>query len=724
MMLLRNDLFHYPESGKIFRLLWIHPESAGAFVIDINNKNAQPALVSTNELIDDINYGRACLLETDPLAISIKEEFISKKRIVARNRAWRVIENLVDMVPDIYRSHKRGAFVKQICAEHGVTHPTVYKYLRRYWQRGQTANALLPNYDKSGGKGRSRISQSGIKRGRPRKYDPNEGINVTESILSIFRVATQRYYIKNRKHSLSGAFQEMLRDFFFERKIDRETGEVIHILLASASQEGIPTEVQYRYWFEKEINTFDIKRRRVGEKIYDKDMRGFVGTSNAEVWGPGARYQIDATIADVYLVSRLERNRIIGRPVLYVVIDVFSRMIVGFYVGLEGPSWVGAMMALANTTTDKTAYCKRFGFDITQEDWPCHHLPATLLGDRGEIEGHYIETLANNYRVTIENTAPYRADWKGIVEKRFHLLPAKYKPYIPGYVEPDFRQRGARDYRLDAVLDLDQFTEIIIADILYYNNHHELKEYDRDKEIAADGVLPVPVELWEWGINNRSGCLRTYPSDGVRFHLLPTEKATVTEMGIRYGGSYYICNKALEERWLDRARQRGKWSVGISYDPRDRDIIYLHDEKEPNGFLFCTLTERSRVDRNLSEWEIGQRQFSEKTRSAKHETKQKLAAANLSTRINQVVKKAVSQQTDSTLSDRARTNRIRENRKEERTLIGEREAFRLGEQAVRQEGSAKIIPINPSLSDAYSEPDITEILFKLSDDGKRSKDDK
>lgn len=54
-----------------------------------------------------------------------------------------------------------------------------------------------------------------------------------------------------------------------------------------------------------------------------------------ETIGPGSRYQIDATIGDVYLVSEYNRNQIIARPIIYVVIDVFSRMITGVYVGLE-----------------------------------------------------------------------------------------------------------------------------------------------------------------------------------------------------------------------------------------------------------------------------------------------------------------------------------------------------------------------------------------------------
>src|SRR5699024_11939342 len=71
-----------------------------------------------------------------------------------------------------------------------------------------------------------------------------------------------------------------------------------------------------------------------------------LGNSKSETNGPGTRFQIDATIADIYLVSSLDVNKVIGRPVIYAVLDVYSRIITGLYVGLEGPSWIGAMMAL------------------------------------------------------------------------------------------------------------------------------------------------------------------------------------------------------------------------------------------------------------------------------------------------------------------------------------------------------------------------------------------
>ncbi|GGF62072.1 hypothetical protein GCM10010912_04030 [Paenibacillus albidus] len=87
------------------------------------------------------------------------------------------------------------------------------------------------------------------------------------------------------------------------------------------------------------------------------------------------------------MVSEYRREWIIGRPIIYIVIDVFSRYIAGIYNGLEGPSWIGAMMALANTTTDKVNFCAQYGINIDPEDWLSSHLPQKLTADRGELEG-------------------------------------------------------------------------------------------------------------------------------------------------------------------------------------------------------------------------------------------------------------------------------------------------------------------------------------------------
>ncbi|MDV2887992.1 transposase, partial [Alkalihalophilus pseudofirmus] len=87
--------------------------------------------------------------------------------------------------------------------------------------------------------------------------------------------------------------------------------------------------------------------------------------------------------------------------VIYAILDVYSRIITGLYVGLEGPSWVGAMMALDNMVADKVEFCKQYGIDITSEQWPTHHLPEIIIADRGEFEGYSVDNLINNLNIKI-----------------------------------------------------------------------------------------------------------------------------------------------------------------------------------------------------------------------------------------------------------------------------------------------------------------------------------
>lgn len=722
-MLLRNDLLEYSEPHhRTIRLLWLHPTQPVGFAIDTNAHDAVPELMQLLDLQSDLQSGRAKRLIADPYLTIVEEISLPEKRKGRRDDAWKIVADLIRNEPEIYYPRHRAKEVAECVAAGLATRVTIYLYLRRYWQRGQTPNALLPDFAKSGGKGKVRPVSADVKRGRPRKLGELPGLNVDDDIRKIFRVAVARYYTTQVKFTLRGAYDQMIKDFFCERRIDPDTGRVTHAPNGDVLASGFPSFGQFNYWLEQDHDRLDIKRERLKPRIYDKDLRGLLGTSTAEVWGPGARYQIDATIADVYLVSRTDRNKIIGRPVLYVVIDVFSRMIVGIYVGLEGPSWVGAMMALANTASDKQIFCMQSGREIDSEAWPCHHLPATLLGDRGEIEGRMIETLINNFNVTVESAAAYRADWKGIVEQRFRLIPAKFKPYVPGYIDVDYRARGGKDYRLDAVLDLDQFTRIVIECVLYYNNHHELKRYDKDRDLVADNIPTVPIDLWNWGIANRSGSLRQYPEELVRFSLLPVDEATVTLNGIRLRGLFYTCQKALEERWFDKARQRGIWKMKVSYDPRNLDELYLHDPVAPMQFQICQLTERSRAHRQISVWELGQQQEIEKQISAKRQPRQQLAAADLSASIEGVVSGAVKQKGEpSTESAAKRTRNIRVNRAEEKRLNRGAETFRFDADSLRLTTgkSADILQFPSVATDDYSEPDITEILGSI-----QSNDDK
>lgn len=248
--------------------------------------------------------------------------------------------------------------------------------------------------------------------------------------------------------------------------------------------------------------------------------------------GPGSLWQIDSTIGDIYLVSRFDRNRIIGRPVIYLIVDTFSRLIVGFSVSLEGPSWLGAMLVIENATADKVQICREYSIEITEEQWPCHYLPEAILADRGELLSTKADNLVNALGIRMANTPPYRPDWKPIVERQFRLLNDEVIHWVPGAVYQT-RSRGDKDYRLDAVLDIHEFRQLMIHLILHYNYCYWLSDYPMDKFMIADGLEPYPVALWQWGVENL-GRPRVTTPDIVRLNLLPTGEATVTERGIRF----------------------------------------------------------------------------------------------------------------------------------------------------------------------------------------------
>lgn len=746
--LLTNDILVYPHSGQRLRLLRLHevvrPDATGAnedekpqpsetkvasiwFVIDIDAPHALPFGKESQELINDLLTGNAHLLMPDPFLRSNSGKPWKQSLIKVRDRAWALIKDLVQQI-QIFFPQERSVLVQsklgKTC-EGKATKPTLYGHLRRYWQRGQTPNALLPDYQKCGAKGVARVcTPESPKRGRPRIYGDEVGINAHKAIRDVFKAAIQRYG-KENAFTLPGIYDDMVERFFTKQEVDPETGEVRYLPKGITSdranesgipdsdpkESGIPTLGEFKYWFYCEGDSLNLKRRRLGARVYDKDLRGYTGTATTGVWGPGARYVIDATIADVYVVSRLNRRRIVGRPVLYVVIDTFSRMIVGIYIGLEGPSWVGAMMALANAAADKVAFCAKYGIAIKQEDWPCQHLCTYLLGDRGEMESHHVDVLSANFNVMIENAAAYRADWKGIVESRFLLLPAKFKPYTPGYIKPDYRVRGGNDYRLDAVLDLDDFTRIFIACVLRFNNHHELADYDPDRGVLADAVKPVPLDLWNWGIVHRSGALRRYPEEVVKFSLMPTGKASVTTEGIKFQGAFYSGERAMEQRWFDQARQGKGRSVDISYDPRGMDDIYVHGDK-PMAFDVCSMTDRSRALRGLSLQEIDEALTLSAHNSANHRTDAKMATSRMIDVINTTVEAALAKQPPPDgESDRSRVSNIRENRAREKDDRRAEERFRLGATANQAAHPAKttVLPFPKDRRNDYDEPDITEL---------------
>ena len=376
MNLFTNEIISNTNSGKYYRILWVSENNKYIFMIDTQDKNAFPVIKNVTEIVDMIIEGS--LIKEIAVPVNLSEGKVTEKSLSMRNEAWSIIKDVVYKEPDIFFSAKRGQFVQEIMKEHEVSKPTIYKHLRRYWQGGKVPDALLPHFSHCGGKGKDK--QPRKKMGRPAKYKELESkVIVNEEIKKIFRIALQSFYFNHKKPSLPFAYKMMIRKFYLEDEFYVNGEKKVKL----KDQNSIPTINQIRYFLNTEYTEKQRMIPRIGKMKYEQNFRELMGSSTFESFGPGSRFQIDATIADVYLISEYNADWVIGRPVVYFVVDVFSRLVVGLYVGLEGPSWLGAMMAIANTASDKEAFCSDYDIKITKDQWPSEHLPQSLLADRG-----------------------------------------------------------------------------------------------------------------------------------------------------------------------------------------------------------------------------------------------------------------------------------------------------------------------------------------------------
>lgn len=661
-----NQVYRDVRTDRQFRLLWKAPGDEPSYIFWLDGKKSVPREIRLDELDSGIQQGWI-VEDKDPYAL--KEE-ASEKDKEHRDALWKKMKSALLDEPGIYNQKIRSEHLHRIEKECGESAANLYRHLGRYWRRGKTPDAFLPGYSASGGRGKYRVGRADV-----RKDDASEfGKTLTPADLINFEAAIRKHYLTNSEPDLISVYDRLLGDSYTVLEKDEDGSETARLL----PKGEIPSLRQFRYWYSKNRNLKEEVEKRKGETGFQLTGRAVTGKNDFGMMGPGSQYQVDATIADVYLVSQINRSDIIGRPVMYFVMDVVSRMVTGMYIGLEGPSWLGMAMALYNATTDKVDYCHKYGIEITEDQWPCHHVPAVLLGDRGELESHDADRLVSMLGIRVDNAPPYRGDLKPIIESHFKTINSKVKPFVPGAVLPDDRQRGGKDYRFDAKLDIWQFTHIIIDCVLTYNNEHHLDGYEMSDQMLKSSVEAIPVKLWNWGILNSSGSLRTYPKETIQMALMPKESGSVTEKGIYFKKLYYSCPQARESLWFENARKNGRYSVDISYDPRDMSRIYVW-EKDGSGPLPCTLLDWEQRFSGRSEEEVVYEQTKQEIRKKKGERAEKEAIINLNRRIDAMVETAEKMSPSNVGKTKAeRLANIRENRKEEKESIRAEEAFTAG----------------------------------------------
>ncbi|MBD2465912.1 Mu transposase C-terminal domain-containing protein [Oscillatoria sp. FACHB-1407] len=282
--------------------------------------------------------------------------------------------------------------------------------------------------------------------------------------------------------------------------------------------------------------------------------------SHQSLPAPNSEWLIASASTDHQIASSIDRSRILGKPTVHLVLDRWSQMIVGSHVSLEEGFQLGCLLAFENALAEKISFCRNLGIEISDADYPCHHICKTLL--LGFAPNEWLSNSLLEFGVHVK-----------LPNSRQLAQTAKIEASL-GHDILSLGSCGASDRQLNKVFDLKQFRCLLVQYILHYNNHQKLEPHLIDEQMEQHTDL-VPIDLWNWGLHSSSNSLRAAPSEKQRLNLLPKATASITLRGIAFQGLYYTCGTAINEQWFIRARVGVRSKVTLAYDPRCIDVVYL-----------------------------------------------------------------------------------------------------------------------------------------------------
>lgn len=510
-----------------------------------------------------------------------------------RDKNYRLIEDIVSNQQFLfdYATKKREPYLAEYAQTVGSDRKSIARLLTQYWKNGQDKMALLPAFARSGGAGKERFAKDKAL-GAPRNprtiaLDRTVKFIVMDVDKDKFRNALKKYFLKENGLTLKKSYKNLLRDSY-----EKE----IRIAEACGRAPNVPTLRQFNYWSKRLFDKDHIIQARTSETDYLLNKRSVIGSVTQVSSIIGSVFEIDATVADIHVVSELGLQYVLGRPTIYVVVDRASRMIVGLHVSLYHASWRAARQALANCFLPKSEYCHQFGIEIEDSEWPVAHIPKSLVCDNGEMIGLRPQQVLTPM-TQLKFTPPYRPDGKGVVEKRFNILNNELVHDLMGATRGGNVVRGSRDPRKDAIYTLKEVTTQMIQAVLEHNRSIFDELALSSPLLIQNDLAPTPLNYWKIHLAKHKHDLTLANSNEVIARLFPPTTVSMTRSGIHYNGMYYTCDEVEESNLASVARSSGRWQLDARIDENMTNFIYVRLNKN-QGFTKCFLLPRSRLFEN------------------------------------------------------------------------------------------------------------------------------
>lgn len=289
------------------------------------------------------------------------------------------------------------------------------------------------------------------------------------------------------------AYDAVLRRYFRE-PVEAPDGYSVKMVTLPEEERSVSYKMLYNY-IRKHTEDYSCKGK--DERDKQNNNRQLVGNSRTGVYELGQIVEADEMELGCYVVDQNDGETVLGKAVVYCMVEVLSGICIGAYVSLENNSMRGFQQVFLSLLEPHKNQTKGYNIDYDEEDWPSMIVPNEIRCDRGSeyMSKAYSKAMGE---LGIRNTPvpPGCGSLKGVVESFNGLVQTYLKAQLKnnGYIEDKYR--GGDLAKGAACLTLEEIRGLVYQSVILYNRR--VFEGLIDKKYVDNNVSPTPKGIFAY----------------------------------------------------------------------------------------------------------------------------------------------------------------------------------------------------------------------------------
>ncbi len=347
----------------------------------------------------------------------------------------------------------------------------------------------------------------------------------------------------DKKRSDSGKKQrihEKLKSFIEGLSLRRPPLSIasIHRKTISIAQKNNWSEPSYTYVYNiiKKIKKPLKILAQEGTKAYKNEydlLYPRKSTYPNEIW------QADHTLMDIWLINDKNKPQ---RPWLTIIMDDYSRVIMGYFLTFQSPNTQNTSLALHQAIWYKK-----------ESNWNVCGIPDIFYTDHGsDFTSLHLEQVSADIKMSLSFSLVKQPRGRGIIERFFLTINQLFLSELPGYT---IDGKKPEKHPTIKISELEILLKEFLIDKYNFNVHSETNEIPAERWNRGNFIPRMPETLEELDLLLLTECRsRKVHQDGIHFHKIKYIEPTLAA----YVGEQVI----------------------IRYDPRDIvEIRVFHEDK-------------------------------------------------------------------------------------------------------------------------------------------------